>query len=165
MRIAAGKYRGRHLAAPHGAATRPTRARVREAVFDILTHWTGTELAGANVLDVFAGAGAMGLEALSRGAARAVFIEQGQAACDAIAKNVAALGVAAETRIVRADATAPPAGGAAATLVFLDPPYRKGLEAAALEALASNGWIAAGATIIVEHDKGDRVGGGGGGGG
>lgn len=161
MRIAAGKFRGRQLAAPRGRATRPTGARVREALFDILEHGLGTDppIDGARVLDVFAGAGALGLEALSRGGDHVTFMERDRAACAAIEANVAALGVAGQVQIVRTDATAPRAArtGEAASLVFLDPPYGQGLDGAALTALAAQGWIAAGAMVAVEHDKDDAV--------
>ena len=158
MRIAAGRFRGRRLVTPQGAATRPTGARVREAVFDILVHGEGFRLAGATVLDVFAGAGALGLEALSRGAGSVTFIERAGPAGAAIAANIEALGATAEARLISADATRPPpCSGRPADLVFLDPPYGQGLEAGALAALVKAGWLAAGALVTVEHATGDEI--------
>src|SRR3954468_12744768 len=122
MRVIAGTYGGRPLNAPPGAATRPTSDRVREALFSIL----GARVPGARVLDLFAGSGALGLEALSRGAGEALFVDDAAAAVRAIRANLDALGGQAEVR--RADALrfldAARRGGAQYDLVFLDPPYR-----------------------------------------
>jgi 16S rRNA (guanine966-N2)-methyltransferase len=154
MRIIAGKHRGRALAAPAGQAVRPTSDRAREALFNILAHGkfavSGPAYAGARVLDGFAGTGAFGLEALSRGAASAVFLENSRTALAALRQNIATLGEEACTQIVAADATAPPRAHAPCDLVFLDPPYREGLGGPALTALAASGWIAPDALCIVE---------------
>jgi 16S rRNA (guanine966-N2)-methyltransferase len=154
MRIIAGRHRGRPLAAPAGEAVRPTSDRAREALFNILAHGTlatsGPAYAGARVLDGFAGTGAFGLEALSRGAAFAVFIENSRTALAALRQNIAALGEDARTQIVAADATVPPRAHAPCDLVFLDPPYHEGLGGPALAALAASGWIAPDALCIVE---------------
>jgi 16S rRNA (guanine966-N2)-methyltransferase len=154
MRIIAGKHRGRPLAAPVGEAVRPTSDRAREALFNILAHGTlatsGPAYAGARVLDCFAGTGAFGLEALSRGAAAAVFIENNRTALAALRQNIAALGEQARTHVVAADVTAPPRALAPCDLVFLDPPYREGLGGPALAALAASGWLAPDALCIVE---------------
>ena len=148
MRIVGGSHRGRAIAAPPGRELRPTADRVREAVFNILAHGgSGAPFAGARVLDGFAGTGAMGLEALSRGALHATFIDTDTAPCRA---NVAALDQAANATIVAGDCLAPPPAPQACELVFLDPPYRGGLAAAALAALADAGWIEAGALCTVE---------------
>lgn len=149
MRIVAGRWRGRSLVAPAGAATRPTADRVRQAIFDRLAHapWAAGVLDGALVLDAFAGTGAMGLEALSRGAARAWFLETDAAARRAAAANIAACD--APATLLAADATRPPPGTACA-LVFLDPPYRLGLVVRARAALRCAGWIAPGAIIVAE---------------
>ena len=153
MRIIAGKHRHRPLVAPEGRAVRPTSDRAREAVFDILAHGRFAEqdaCLDAMVLDAFAGTGAFGLEALSRGARHASFIEQDRAARAALQKNIAALGEIQHAAIVSGDATRPPRATGACSLVFLDPPYGEELAAAALQALAGSGWIADGALVVVE---------------
>jgi 16S rRNA (guanine966-N2)-methyltransferase len=150
MRIVSGRHRGRAIAAPPGRAIRPTSDRVRESVFNILSHGLGRDapaLEGARVLDVFAGTGAMGLEALSRGAGHATFMDTDIAPCRA---NVDALGEAGQSEIIRADALHPPRAGAPAALVFIDPPYGEGLAGAALTALDEAGWIAPGTICVVE---------------
>ncbi len=152
MRIVGGRLRGRALAAPKSQAIRPTADRLRESVFNILAHAYGDPVAGARVLDLFAGTGALGLEALSRGAALAVFIDDAAEARGLIRENVAALGLGGVTRIFRRDATrlgdAHPVG--AFPLVFLDPPYGRGLAEAALVSARAGGWLAPGALIVVE---------------
>ncbi len=150
MRIVAGRWRGHSLAAPASTATRPTSDRARQAIFDRLAHapWAAGVLEDATVLDAFAGTGALGLEALSRGAARAWFMETDAAARRALAANIAACR-AGNATILAADATHPPRGQAC-TLVFLDPPYGKGLIALALPALRAAGWIAPGALLVCE---------------
>ncbi len=157
MRIVAGAWRGRRLVAPPGLETRPTADRVRQALFDSLMHapWAKGEggrslLDGARVLDAFAGSGALGLEALSRGAAHATFFERDRAALAALRANVAACGAAATCTVLAADATNPPPAPAACGLVFLDPPYRLGLVARALDALQNRGWLAPAALLVIE---------------
>jgi 16S rRNA (guanine966-N2)-methyltransferase len=130
------------------AALRPTADRVRESLFNLLAHGHGDRLEDAEVLDVFAGTGALGLEALSRGAARATFLENGRAALGLLRENVAALG--AEARIVARDARRP-GPGTPHGLVFLDPPYGRGLGEAAMTALLAQGWVAPGALIVWEE--------------
>jgi 16S rRNA (guanine966-N2)-methyltransferase len=152
MRIIAGKHRGRTIHAPAGSKVRPTADRVREALFNILEHGDYT-LSGARVIDLFAGSGALGLEAISRGAAHALFVEDAASSRAAIRRNIEALGLTGATRIFRRDATAlgaVPAGIAPFTLAFLDPPYDKGLIVPALRALSEGGWLARGATLIAE---------------
>ena len=151
MRIIAGRYKGRRLTAPPGAETRPTSDRARQALFDMLTHapWADGAVAGATVLDVFAGTGALGLEALSRGAASAAFIESWRPAVTSLRANVAACGAGDICRVIAGDALTPPRG-AACGLVFLDPPYGQGLVPRALAALAKAGWLAPGALVIAE---------------
>ncbi|MBE9604161.1 16S rRNA (guanine(966)-N(2))-methyltransferase RsmD [Acetobacteraceae bacterium H6797] len=159
MRIIAGAHRGRALTAPEGQVTRPTSERARQALFDMLWHapWGGRGLIdGARVLDVFAGTGALGLEALSRGAAHVSFIEQDRAALAALRKNITGCKAEAVTSVLPGDATRPPRGQACA-VVFLDPPYGKGLVEAALKALAPAGWIAPGAVIIAETAKAEAL--------
>jgi 16S rRNA (guanine966-N2)-methyltransferase len=155
MRIVGGQFKGRAIAAPPGRDTRPTGDRAREAVFNILAHadWS-PGLEGRRVLDLFAGSGALGLEAMSRGAAFALFVETDAAARGTIRDNIEALGLFGTTRIHRRDATdlgVKPAGvGAPFDLVFLDPPYSKGLGEAALARLGPGGWIAPGALAVFE---------------
>jgi 16S rRNA (guanine966-N2)-methyltransferase len=159
MRIVAGRWRGRALMAPEGLATRPTSDRARQALFDSLWHapWAGRgSIEGATVLDAFAGSGALGFEALSRGAARAVFLDSSRAAVTAIRRNASALGAGDAVSVLAADALAPPRGEACG-LVFLDPPYGKGLVSLALAALAARGWIAPGALIVAETGSAEAV--------
>ena len=132
---------------------RPTSERAREALFNILAHGRfapAPVFEDARVLDVFAGTGAFGLEALSRGARFATFIEKDRDARDALAANIKALGEASRTRLLAVDATAPPRSDGPYDLVFLDPPYRSDLAAPALEALARTGWLSPDALVIVE---------------
>jgi 16S rRNA (guanine966-N2)-methyltransferase len=149
MRLIAGRFRGRVLAAPEGTGTRPTADRVREALFNILQHGE-PPLAGARLADVFAGSGALGLEALSRGAAQVTFIENAPAPLAVIAANLRKLDVAAAATLLRVDATRPPKAERSCQFLLLDPPYRSGLAAPALVALAAQGWIDADARIVVE---------------
>jgi 16S rRNA (guanine966-N2)-methyltransferase len=155
LRIVGGRHRGRAIAAPQGLATRPTANRAREALFNILTHATwrqdGTSpLIDARVLDAFAGSGALGLEALSRGAAHVTFMDNDAGAIRLIGDNLRKLGETAAAKVVRADATRPPPAREACDLVFLDPPYRSGQAAPALAALAEAGWVAGDAVATVE---------------
>jgi 16S rRNA (guanine966-N2)-methyltransferase len=157
LRIVGGKLRGRALVAPEDIATRPTSDRVRQAAFNILVHGIGDPvLEGSRVLDLFAGTGALGLEALSRGAAFCLFIEDGVAARAAIRDNIEAFGLTGVTKIFRRDATAlgPSGKYGQFSLVFLDPPYGRGLGDRALVSAAEGGWLAAGATIVLEERTG-----------
>ena len=157
MRIVAGRYRGRPLVAPRSEATRPTSDRVREAVFNILAHGVPDfTLEGARVLDLFAGTGALGLEALSRGAAFCLFVEESAEARACIRRNVEALGLEGATRLFRRDATALGPAGTMGTfgLAFLDPPYGRGLAERALAAALAGGWLAPGAVVVVEEAAG-----------
>ncbi|MCF3947504.1 16S rRNA (guanine(966)-N(2))-methyltransferase RsmD [Acidiphilium sp. AL] len=158
-RIIAGVLRGRVLATPEGLATRPSSARVRQALFDILAHarWAEHAIVGRTVLDVFAGSGALGLEALSRGAARATFIEADRAACVAIRRNIDACRVGDQADLVAADALAPPRAAMPHDLVLLDPPYGAGLIPRALDALGKAGWIAPDALIAAEFGRADPI--------
>lgn len=155
MRIVGGQFKGRAIAAPQGRDTRPTSDRARESVFNVLAHadWSpGIE--GRRVIDLFAGSGALGLEAISRGATFALFVETDAAARGAIRDNIEALGLFGNTRIHRRDATdlgAKPAGlGDPFDLVFLDPPYAKKLGERALSHLIKGEWITSGAVIMFE---------------
>jgi 16S rRNA (guanine966-N2)-methyltransferase len=151
VRIVAGRHRHRRLAAPAGLDVRPTGDRVREYLFNILEHGL-KPLDGLTVLDAFAGSGALGLEALSRGAASALLLDNARAALDAIEANIATLGEGGRTRAIRADVTRPPPAPHACDLVFLDPPYRDGIAMPALAALPAAGWLAPGALVVVEQD-------------
>ncbi|HMK79087.1 MAG TPA: 16S rRNA (guanine(966)-N(2))-methyltransferase RsmD [Xanthobacteraceae bacterium] len=156
MRIVGGRLRGRALAAPKSQAIRPTADRLRESLFNILAHAYGDPVAGARVLDLFAGTGALALEAISRGAAFALFVDDGAQARALIRQNVEALGLAALTRIFRRDATKLGAAHPLEpfSLVFLDPPYGKGLAEQALASARAGGWLANDALIVVEEAEG-----------
>ncbi len=154
MRIVGGKFKGHSIAPPHGSATRPTTDRVRESVFNILAHGIeGLELEGARVLDLFAGTGAMGLEAVSRGARFCQFVEDSAEARGLIRKNADALGVIGLVKIWRRDATSlgPCSPQPGFDLVFADPPYGKGLGEKALLSLVSGGWLNEGAIVVLEE--------------
>lgn len=158
MRIVSGEFRGKALVAPDGQATRPTSDRARQAVFNILEHapWS-PGLRDRRVIDLFAGSGALGLEALSRGAGFCLFVETDPAARGAIRDNVDNLGLFGRTRIHRRDATdlgvRPGADGPAFDMVFLDPPYAKGLGETSLAKLAEGGWLADDALVVFERAK------------
>ena len=155
MRIVAGRFRGKPIIAPEGQGTRPTSDRARQAVFNILEHapWS-PGLADLRVIDLFAGSGALGLEALSRGAAFCLFVETDAAARGAIRENVEAMGLFGATRVHRRDATdlgaKPMSDGPPFDLAFLDPPYGKGLGEASLAKLAEGGWLAPEALVVLE---------------
>jgi len=153
MRIVGGALRGRTLAAPKSPAIRPTADRLREALFNILVHAYGDPVSGARVLDLFAGTGALGIEAISRGAAFALLVDDEAPARALIRENVAALGLGGVTRIFRRDATrlGPAHPVEPFSLVFLDPPYGKGLAEAALGSARAGGWLAADALAVVEE--------------
>lgn len=157
VRIIAGTRKGRVLATPTGGTTRPTADRVRQALFDVLAHapWGGPPLLeDAHVLDAFAGTGALGLEALSRGAAHAVFFETDRPALAALRANIHACGWEERCHVYPRDVTNPPAARATpATLVFLDPPYHKGLPTKALEVLTAKGWITPSAIAVIETGR------------
>ncbi len=151
MRIIAGKHSGRKLAAPAGQTLRPSSDRLRQALFNILQHSKhGVEIDGAIVVDAFAGTGAIGLEALSRGAGHAVFIENERTALELLRKNVALCNESEHADILRADATDPPPARVACDLAFLDPPYGRELAPTALSALSQKGWFIDDALCIVE---------------
>ena len=155
MRIVGGRLRGRAIAAPKSQAIRPTSDRLREALFNILQHAYGDPVRGARVLDLFAGTGAMGLEALSRGAAFVLFVDDGAEARALLRGNVDALGAGGASKVYRRDATrlGPCAPLSPFSLVFLDPPYGKGFAEKALASLRDGGWLAPGALLVVEEAK------------
>jgi len=156
MRIIGGNRRGLKLAelgaGDAAAHLRPTSDRVREAIFNLLINAHGNPVTGARVLDLFAGTGALGLEALSRGAAEVVFVDDGAKALALIKANIARLRAESVTKVLRQDALRlGPAPGAGFGLVFLDPPYGKGLGEAALLAARKGGWLAPGAMVVWEE--------------
>jgi 16S rRNA (guanine966-N2)-methyltransferase len=154
MRVVAGRLRGRALVAPADVRVRPTADRVRQAVFDILTHGVdGFSLDGTDVLDLFAGTGAMGIEALSRGARSAVLVEQDADARGLIRENLDNLGLNGAAKMFRRDATdlGPAQRQGPFGLVLLDPPYGQGLGEKALAAARDGGWLALGAVAVLEE--------------
>ncbi|HSM42809.1 MAG TPA: 16S rRNA (guanine(966)-N(2))-methyltransferase RsmD [Afifellaceae bacterium] len=153
MRVVGGRFRGRPLAGPRSDAIRPTSDRMRESLFNILAHAFDLPNETTRVLDLFAGTGALGLEALSRGAQSALFMETGVEARALIRRNIEALGLTGAARIFRRDATKPGSAGTIPPfdLVFCDPPYRKGLGEKALAAVRAGGWLKADALCVLEE--------------
>ena len=156
MRIVAGELKGRRLKSPKDLATRPTTDRLRESLFNILVHMPGLSFEGARVADVFAGTGALGFEALSRGATRVCFVEKSREARALIAENIATLDLGGRTELIAADARTLPAAAMPYDIVFLDPPYGRSLLAPALVALCQNGWCHD-ATLIIAETANDEA--------
>ena len=155
MRIVGGEKKGRTLKGPSSSATRPTSDRLRESLFNVLAHGYEDPCAGAQVLDLFAGTGALGLEALSRGARFTLFVEEEAAARATIRDNIEALGLTGTTRIFRRDATRLGSlSGTPYDLVFCDPPYGKGLAEVALTSAQAGGWLSERCIIVVEEHAG-----------
>lgn len=160
MRIVAGKLRGRAIAAPSHAGLRPTADRVRESVFNVLAHGIDAfDMDGARVIDLFAGTGALGLEALSRGAAYCLFVEEAVEARALIRTNVETMGLTGVTKIYRRDATSlgPTGTHQPFDLAFLDPPYGKGLAERALASLRDGGWLTPSAVVVIEERASETV--------
>ena len=164
MRITGGKLGGRRLVAPDDARVRPTSDRIRQAIFNMLRHkdfGIGFELEGAAVLDLFAGTGALGIEAISQGARWCLLVDDSADSRALQRENVEALGLTGATRIWRRDATdlgpIGPSAGGPFNLVFLDPPYRKDLIPKALKSLKDGGWLADKALLVVESDAGEEI--------
>jgi 16S rRNA (guanine966-N2)-methyltransferase len=153
MRVVGGRLRSRPLAGPRSDAIRPTSDRLREALFNILVHGYGDPVSGARVLDLFAGTGALGIEAVSRGAAHALFVDNGVEARALLRGNIETLGLGGVTRIFRRDATklGPAHPLEPFSLVFLDPPYGTGLAEKALSSAREGGWLRPEALIVVEE--------------
>jgi 16S rRNA (guanine966-N2)-methyltransferase len=153
MRIVGGRFKGRPLKSPSSNATRPTSDRLREALFNVLAHAYGDAADGAKVLDLFAGTGALGLEALSRGAKFALFVDDATEPRSVIRANVEAFGLGGVTGISRRDATKLgfAAAGERYDLVFCDPPYGRGLAELALAGALAGGWLAPEALVLVEE--------------
>jgi 16S rRNA (guanine966-N2)-methyltransferase len=154
MRIVGGRLRGRTLEAPKSQAIRPTADRLRESLFNILMHAYGDPLTGARVLDLFAGTGALGAEALSRGASFVLFVDQGAEARALIRANVEALGLGGVSKVYRRDATGlgPVSPLEPFSVAFLDPPYGKGLAERALASARGGGWLTPGALVVIEEE-------------
>jgi len=150
MRLIAGKHRGRRLTPPPGLDTRPTADRARQALFNILSHGRWVDVDGARVVDVFAGSGALGLEALSRGAAHVTFVDQHAAAIAAIRQNVELLREQDACTILRHDATRLPVAPQPCDLALLDAPYQMTLSVPCLLSLQSQGWLAPHALTVIE---------------
>ena len=155
MRVVGGRLRSRPIAGPKGEGLRPTADRLREALFNILAHAYGDPVAGARVLDLFAGTGALGIEAVSRGAGFTLFVDNGAEARALLRNNVEALGLGGVTKVYRRDATnlGPAHPMEPFSLAFLDPPYGKGLAEKALVSLRDGGWLTSGALLVVEEAK------------
>jgi len=156
VRIIGGRLKGRTLRGPPNAATRPTSDRLRETLFNVLEHSYGDPVADAAVLDLFAGTGALACEALSRGAQRALLVEEARAPLAVIQANLDSLGLSDRARVVRRDIKRLGPAMAQATsftLAFLDPPYGKGLVEPALEALAKGEWLAPEALTVIEESS------------
>ena len=159
MRIVGGKHKGKALSAPKGKTTRPTSDRARESVFNVLAHGIdGIEITNARIADVFAGTGALGLEALSRGGIFCIFIESEKNTIATLRQNIAALGEEASTSIISSLAEkAPVPPGGAVDIAFLDAPYGNGLTTPALERLVANGWFRPGSIAIIEVGKDEKL--------
>jgi 16S rRNA (guanine966-N2)-methyltransferase len=159
MRVVGGRLKGRNIAAPSSRDIRPTADRLRESVFNILLHAYDDPIEGARVLDLFAGTGALGIEAVSRGAAFTLFVDNGAEARALLRNNVEALGLGGVTKVYRRDATnlGPAHPVEPFALVFLDPPYGRGLAEKALASLRSGGWLVPGALLVVEESKAANV--------
>jgi len=155
MRIIAGSFRSRHLETPPSSLTRPTSDRTRQAIFNILQ--TLIDLTNTRVLDTFAGSGAMGLEALSRGAGHITFIEKHAEVLRVLQHNIQTLAVNDHTTLIRADAQLPPKTKDPVELVFLDPPYGKNLALPTLTALAQQGWLKDGMIVVLEMGAKERI--------
>ncbi len=159
MRIVGGSLKGWALKSPDSDMIRPTSDRLRETIFNILAHSYGNPVAGARVIDLFAGTGAMALEALSRGADSAFFLDQSANACAIIRDNLATLDLGRAARILRRDARnlGPAPEGENFNLAFLDPPYGKDFVAPTLNALREGSWLGAGAVVVIEERAGAEV--------
>jgi 16S rRNA (guanine966-N2)-methyltransferase len=153
MRVVGGRLRSRPITGPKSSSIRPTADRLREALFNILIHGYGDPVTGARALDLFAGTGALGIEALSRGAAYVLFVDDGAEARALLRENTQTLGLAGVTRIFRRDATrlGPVYPVEPFTLAFLDPPYGKGLAEQALASAREGGWLVPGSIVVVEE--------------
>jgi 16S rRNA (guanine966-N2)-methyltransferase len=155
MRVVGGRLKGRNIASPSSREIRPTQDRLRESVFNILMHAYGNPMGDARVLDLFAGTGALGIEAVSRGAKFALFVDNGAEARALLRNNVEALGLGGITKVYRRDAgnLGPAHPMEPFALVFIDPPYRMQLAEKALGSLRDGGWLVPDAIVVVEEHK------------
>jgi len=150
MRIIAGKHRGRKLEAPEGKSVRPTTDRMRERVFSMLQHHRYPALLGAKVADLYAGTGALGLEALSRGAAHATFVEKTQSTFSCLKRNMESLKEDDNVSLMKISARALPFANEPYDIIFMDPPYHKDMVEPTLHCLLERGWLADGGLVIAE---------------
>lgn len=160
LRIIGGIWRGRKIAVPEATDVRPTNERAREAIFNRLMHaegLLGVRLKGAAVADLFAGTGALGLEALSRGAASATFVERDGAACKALKQTIQTLDIETKATVLQADATALASGYTAFDVIFMDPPYEANVIGLTLTALITRGWVRPGTVIVAESQTGTAL--------
>jgi 16S rRNA (guanine966-N2)-methyltransferase len=155
MRVVGGRLKGRNIASPSSQAIRPTQDRLREALFNILAHAYGNPMLDARVIDLFAGTGALGIEAVSRGASFALFVDNGAEARALLRQNVEALGLGGTTKVYRRDATnlVPAYPSEPFALAFCDPPYRMKLADKALASLRDGGWLVPDALVVVEEAR------------
>lgn len=156
-RIISGRFRGRRLSVPKGTDIRPTTDRMRERLFSILGNKRYPALAGAHVADMFAGTGALGLEALSRGAAHVTFVEKARGSLDCLRANISALGAEADTKIIMSDAAAVTSPAEPFDIIFMDPPYRQGLLRPTLDHLIATNWLKGETAIICELASDEAV--------
>ncbi|MDA5193328.1 16S rRNA (guanine(966)-N(2))-methyltransferase RsmD [Govanella unica] len=157
MRVIAGRLRGRKLTPPADQRVRPTSDRLRETLFNMLAHGVDLEFDGALVADFFAGTGALGIEALSRGAKAAVFMDLERASLDLLQRNLQDLGLTSVTRILRGDARSLPRATAPVDCIFLDPPYGQNLIPPVIEAAQNQGWLKPGCVIVMETAVGEDL--------
>lgn len=157
MRIIAGKYKGVGLKRPPETITRPTTDRIREAIFNILTHALPFSLEQTHVLDVFSGSGALGIESLSRGAEKVYFVEKHPQALGVIKENLTKLNIQSQCQIYPTDVKNLPKAAQPVDVVFMDPPYHKGLEVPTMELLRELGWVNSKTWIIIETDKNTKL--------
>lgn len=157
MRVIAGKYKGAGLKRPPETITRPTTDRIREAIFNVLCHTPDFSFHDAKVLDVFAGSGALGVEALSRGAEKVFFVEKHPQALQVIRENIIKLRIESQCQLLAIDVQRLPKALVPMDMVFMDPPYHKGLELSTLEILRSLGWVNSATWIILEADKETKI--------
>ncbi|WP_286830324.1 MULTISPECIES: 16S rRNA (guanine(966)-N(2))-methyltransferase RsmD [Kordiimonas] len=150
-RIVAGRFRGRRLDVPKGRDVRPTTDRMRERLFSMLMHGRYPDMTDAVVADIFAGTGALGLEALSRGAARVTFVEQARPSVACINANIGTLGVSDQATILAKNATNLPPANAPCDFIFMDPPYRQGLVRPTLDSILAQGWLSEDGVIVCEQ--------------